>query len=398
MKNDFFSRAISMLLATVMVIGIMPMTVFAIVNEIATLSEDEQITTFQTVESTLAPGIVQTVNSGYAADGKLINYYIAIADINRDDVGVQASYKDAQCVNLGMSKMTEQAAAMNEKHSDPTDSNYIPYYSVVAGVNGDGYNTGNAMPSGVHIMNGVAGFGISKAGNSSWFAIFEDGTALCGANNTDWDEAVDAHGPAQEAIGGFQLVRKNGVDCSYSDSSYLNDGRYPRSFVGVTAENKVVFMVADGNGSGGSVGTNWKESVEIMTEAGCTYILCLDGGGSATYISRPAGSNEIQVTSQPSDGSERAVSNGLVMYTCTPPSDVFEKAILTPKNTYVTPGSSVNVSAVGVSPAGTSAVIPENAVWTATKGMIENGVFVSDGTLGAAKITLTVDGDRKSVV
>ena len=179
MKNDFFSRAISMLLATVMVIGIMPMTVFAIVNEIATLSEDEQITTFQTVESTLAPGIVQTVNSGYAADGKLINYYIAIADINRDDVGVQASYKDAQCVNLGMSKMTEQAAAMNEKHSDPTDSNYIPYYSVVAGVNGDGYNTGNAMPSGVHIMNGVAGFGISKAGNSSWFAIFEDGTALC---------------------------------------------------------------------------------------------------------------------------------------------------------------------------------------------------------------------------
>ncbi|MBE6643759.1 MAG: hypothetical protein E7612_00100 [Ruminococcaceae bacterium] len=392
MKSKFFSRAISLLLVVILAVSVMPIAIFATEAGIATISEDEQITTFQTVESTLAPGIIQTVNSGYAADGKLINYYIAIADINRDDVGVQASYKDAQCETLGMSKMTEQAAAMNEKYSNPDDAYYIPYYAVVAGVNGDGYNTGNAMPSGAHIMNGVSGFGISKAGNSSWFAIFEDGTALCGANNTDWDAAVAAHGPAQEAIGGFQLVRKNGVDCSYSDGSYLNDGRYPRSFVGVTADNKVVFMVADGNGSGGSAGTNWKESVEIMTEAGCTYILCLDGGGSATYISRPEGSNDIQVTSQPSDGSERAVSNGLVMYTCTPPSDVFEKAVISADNAYITPGSSVNVSAIGVSPAGTAAVIPENAVWTATNGTVENGVFVSDGTIGAAKIALTVDG------
>lgn len=394
MKHRFFKKAISLLLVAVLAIGIMPMTIFAIEDEIATVSEVEEVTTYQSFESTLAPGIIQTINSGYGKDGKLINYYISIADINRDDVGVQASYKDAQCVNLGMSKMTEQAAAMNAKHTNADDAeNYIPHYAVVAGVNGDGYNTGTAMPSGAHVMNGVSGFGINKAGNSSWFAIFEDGTALCGANNADWDEAVAAHGPAQEAIGGFQLVRKNGVNVSYNDSSYLNDGRYPRSFVGVTADNKVVFMTADGNGSGGSAGTNWKESVEIMNDVGCTYILCLDGGGSATYISRPAGSNDIQVTSNPSDGSERAVSNGLVMYTSTPPSDVFEKAEVSAENYYVTPGSSVKVSAIGISPAGTAADIPENAVWTATNGTVENGVFVSDGTVGAAEISLTVDGE-----
>ncbi len=394
MKSKFFPKAVSLFLSAVLIVGILPMSVLAIESEIAELSGDEQVMTYQSFESTLAPGIVQTVNSGYGADGKLINYYIAIADINRDDVGVQASYKDAQCEKLGMSKMTEQAAAMNAKHTNADDeANYIPHYAVVAGVNGDGYNTGSAMPSGAHIMNGISGFGIQKAANSSWFAIFEDGTALCGANNADWDEAVAAHGPAQEAIGGFQLVRKNGTNIAYSNSSYLNDGRYPRSFVGVTADNKVVFMVADGNGSGGSAGTNYAESLEIMDEAGCTYILCLDGGGSATYVSRSAGSNDIQVTSNPSDGSERAVSNGLVMYTSTPPSDVFEKAEVSAENYYVTPGSEVKVSAIGISPAGTAAEIPENAVWTATNGIVENGVFISDGTVGAAEISLTVDGE-----
>jgi len=394
--NKILRKSLAVLLFAAMLFGILPVSAFAQTTDESlaqTVAQAEEITTFQTLESTLAPGITQTINSGYAADGKLINYYVAVADINRDDVGVQASYKDAQCTTLGMSKMSEQAVAMNQKHAFAADAdNYIQHYAVVAGVNGDGYNTGNAMPSGAHVMNGVSGFGIKKAGSSSWFAIFEDGTALCGANNTDWDEAVNAHGAVQEAIGGFQLVRKNGVDVAYSDNSYLNDGRYPRSFVGVTADNKVVFMVADGNGSGGSVGTNWKESVEIMDEAGCTYILCLDGGGSATYISRPAGSNNIQVTSNPSDGSERAVSNGLVMYTSTPPSDVFEKAEVTAEHYYVTPGSEVKVSAIGISPAGTTAEIPDDAVWTATNGTVTNGVFISDGTIGAAKIALTVDG------
>lgn len=397
MKHRFSKKAVSLLLVVVLAIGIMPMAVFAAENEIAMIQADEEVTTFRSFESTLAPGIVQTVNSGYGTDGMLINYYIAIADINRDDVGVQASYKNAQCVDLGMSKMTEQAAAMNAKHTNADDeANYIPHYAVVAGINGDGYNTQNGKPSGAHIMNGVSGFGISKAGNTPWFAIFEDGTALCGSNNTDWDAAVAAHGPAQEAIGGFQLVRKAGVDyapgSAEAKSSYLDNSRYPRSFVGVTADNKVVFMAADGNGAGGSAGTNYAESLEIMDEVGCTYILCLDGGGSATYVSRPEGSNDIQVSNYPSDGSERDVSNGLVIYTSTPPSDVFEKATVTADSYYITPGSITNVSAIGVSPAGTAAEIPENAMWTATLGTVDSdGKFVSDGTTGDAVVSMMVD-------
>ena len=414
MKQKIVSRLLSLVLATTLVISNASITSFATeVNEeqsqieveesdeISTTStgtDVDEITTFSTKESTLAPGITQTINSGYAADGKLINYYVAIADINREDVGIHTTYKDAQCTTAGMAKMTEQAVSMEKLHSNSEDAdNYIPYYAVVAGVNGDGYNTGSGKPSGAHVMNGVSGFGISKSGNSPWFAIFEDGTALCGSNDTDWDEAVAAHGDAMEAIGGFQLVRKNGVDISYGSaeagSSYLDDGRYPRSFVGVTSDNKVVFMAVDGNGAGSSVGSDYAESLELMKEQDCTYILCLDGGGSATYISRPEGSDDIEVTNIPSDGSERAVSNGLIMYTTTPPSDVFSHATITVENSYITPNSKVNVSAIGVSPAGTAAEIPEDAVWAATNGAVENGVFISDGTLGDAVISLLVNGE-----
>ena len=140
MKTNFIKRIVSLVLAFTLVLGGLPMAAFA-------GESVEQITTFKSEKSTLAPGITQTINSGYAADGKLINYYVSVADINRDDVGVQATYKNAQCVDYGMSKMTEQAVAMTNKHSNASDeANYIPYYAVVAGVNGDGYNTSSSHP------------------------------------------------------------------------------------------------------------------------------------------------------------------------------------------------------------------------------------------------------------
>ncbi len=394
MKNNLFSKVISMILIVSFGVVSIPAETFASENGVEATQEKEYVSTFQSFESTLAPGITQTISSGYGADGKRINYYVAVADLSNENVGVQTSYKDAQCETPGLSKMTDQAAAMNKKHTDESDqTNYIKNYAVVAGINGGAFNTGSGMPAGAHVMNGVIGFNKQKSDGHPWFAIFNDGTALCGENDTDWDQAVTAHQGVKEAIGGFQLVKKNGTDISYQPNSYLNNGRYSRCFVGVTAENKVVFMVVDGSNAGGSVGANYEESLEIMNDAGCTYILCLDGGGSATYISRPAGSNSIQVTSHPSDGSERTVSNGLVMYTTTPPSDQFETAEVSAETYYVTPNSSVQLSAVGVSSAGTAAKIPEDAKWTTTLGSVtENGVFVSGETTGEAKISLTVDG------
>lgn len=63
---------------------------------------------FKNTESTLAPGVTQNVKYAYAADGKQMVYYLATADVTRDDVVVQSSYyKQHEGGVLGMAKLTE---------------------------------------------------------------------------------------------------------------------------------------------------------------------------------------------------------------------------------------------------------------------------------------------------
>ena len=75
MNQKKILKVISLLLVFVIVVGALPFTAFAINEEITSVSENEQITTFQSFESTLAPGIKQFISSGYAADGGHSSYY-----------------------------------------------------------------------------------------------------------------------------------------------------------------------------------------------------------------------------------------------------------------------------------------------------------------------------------
>ncbi|MBQ1806691.1 MAG: hypothetical protein II012_03615, partial [Ruminococcus sp.] len=150
---------------------------------------------FRHTEQTLAPGVEYYNNYAYYNDGEQVVYYAAVADINRDDVLVQGGYMDAQVERLGMSKLTEQAAAANAKFSNPDDPDFISEdYKVVAGTNGDFYNMQTGQPSGAFAINGKV---MNNANNRPWFAIFADGTALCGANNTEYNAAIAAHGAVQ---------------------------------------------------------------------------------------------------------------------------------------------------------------------------------------------------------
>ena len=62
------------------------------------------------------------------------------------------------------------------------------------------------------------------------------------------------------------------------------------------------------------------EIAQIMLEAGCEYAVNLDGGGSTTFVSKPEGQDELQVTSNPSDGYARGVSTSLIMVSTAPSS------------------------------------------------------------------------------
>ena len=136
MKHTLFVRVLTLYLALMMVVGNFPATAFATepastetlgdtvaettapeipVPETAvpeiTVTEDTAIPegialsnvngfvsethdVFSHTESVIAPGVTQSINYAYAKDGKQMVYYVLTADVTRDDVVVQTSYKD----------------------------------------------------------------------------------------------------------------------------------------------------------------------------------------------------------------------------------------------------------------------------------------------------------------
>ncbi len=387
MKHLAKARILSAILAIAMIAALFPAAVFATETNEAFVSQTHDV--FSRTTSTIAPGVTQDICYAYAKNGKQMVYYVATADITREDVSVYANYKDNQCSTFGMAKLTEQMAAAEANHTDPNSESYIPYYKAVAGVNADFYNMTTGQPSGAFVMEGTI---TNNANNRPFFAILDDGTPIIGANNTDWN-AIS--GRVKEAVGGSVVLVKNGQDITAGAGGNYNIERHSRTCVGYTADNKVVMMVLDGRQEPFSCGGSMHELAQIMLEAGCVAAINLDGGGSTTFAARQEGANEVSIVNRPSDGSERAISSSLLIVSTAVPSNVFDRAVLTAEYSHVTPGSTVNVSAVGVSPAGTSAEIPETVSWQlkdSAMGTVENGVFVSNGTVGDAVVQMVLDG------
>ena len=127
------------------------------------------------------------------------------------------------------------------------------------------------------------------------------------------------------AIGGAPVILKDGRICfdylytpaisgsvrfktNYEllqDDIYGASVRPPRTAIGHTADGKIVLMVVDGRGSGGSQGVTLDELARLMKGVGCTDALNLDGGGSTAMCVTPSAT----LLNKPSDGSQRSVKS-----------------------------------------------------------------------------------------
>jgi Phosphodiester glycosidase len=77
--------------------------------------------------------------------------------------------------------------------------------------------------------------------------------------------------------------------------------------VGVTAKGIVLMVVVDGRAPGYSVGVTLTQLARFMRNEGAVRALNLDGGGSAEMWVRG------KVLNRPSDGSERPITNALLL-------------------------------------------------------------------------------------
>ena len=335
--------------------------------------------------STLAPGITQDAYTLYNNKEEQVKMWVTTADMSVDSVKLFASYKDMDPTNYGMSKLTEQVASFNEKAAAGDE-----YYqgTVVAGINASYYNMITGKPTGTFVMNGIDVTTESEGNNYGYFAVMKDGSVKIG-NKGDYSKDK---GNIQEAIGIYTMLIVDGKICDGLNAVQY----YPRQTIGITADGEVILMTADGNQAPKSVGLTVLEQAQVMKDLGCVWAGHLDGGGSCTYAAKAEGSNEFKIENSPSDGSERSVSNGFLMVSTAVADGVFASASLTAENEYVTPGSTVAISATGVDKAGFAAEIPSDIAWQMkddSYGSVTNGVFTSSGKVGSAVVQMVYDGE-----
>ena len=337
---------------------------------------------FSSKTSMLVPGVTQEIKMAQTQDDRQIVYYIATADVSRDDVDVYANYGDNDGSQIKMVRVTDQMKAAEKNHSDPNSDRYIPNYSAVVGINGDFYNMSNGWPSGALVMEGVEYNGV---GSENFFGILKNGTPIIGGKE-EWN----AHkGEIKEAIGTNIWLVKDGKIAITNTSNYYTQ-RAPRSCVGITYDGRVVLMALDGRQDPFSAGGSNIEIAQIMLDAGCVSAVNLDGGGSTTFATKAEGSDEITVTNRPSDGYERSVSSSLMVVSTAKPSNVFDHAVIAADYDYLTVGTELEMRVSGVTATGGAIALPEGTkliVSDESIGTLQDNVFTAEG-LGDVQIKL----------
>ena len=350
-----------------------------------------RFTVFDTDTKILAPGVSQQINYATNADGNQIVYYVATADVGRDDVGLWVNYYDRdpgtpENPQWRNNSVPSSAQNAQDRYGDPASEDYIENFNVIASTNAGGYDMSDvATPGGLMVMNGIEWH--PQSGTAGFFAILDDGTAYMGTHA----EYATMKDRIKEAIGGFgEFVVQNG---QVTGSAAKSDA--PRTSVGITATGRVVLMCIDGRQAPFSSGASLEDVGYIMKEAGCVVAINLDGGGSTTFVARQPGDEELSVMNRPSDGYPRNVSTNLLIYSTAPSSTKFDHAVVESEYDYATVNTPVQMTAVGVSPAGNAVDIPEGATWAVSNedwaSITEDGVFTGK-RMGEVTVYLMLDG------
>lgn len=190
---------------------------------------------------------------------------------------------------------------------------------------------GTGQPLGAFVKDGKY---IQGPNGRYYFGVTKDGKAII-SNSSDMDNL-------QMAVGGesFLLVENGEVSSESSDYGNID---YSRTAVGIREDGSVLLFTTYGFRNPISCGRNYHEMAQMFQREGCVTALALDGGGSATYCARPAGTDTLQVRNTPSDGQQREVSSTILVVSNAEPTGVFDKAILEPNNEYYTPNTEVKL-------------------------------------------------------
>ncbi|MGC5021643.1 phosphodiester glycosidase family protein [Micromonospora sp. DT47] len=166
----------------------------------------------------------------------------------------------------------------------------------------------------VATVTGAAGEGPIPAGTTVLLGREAGADALAALRPGDpvdlaWKPKPSDGSTLHAAVGGGNVLVRDGVVQAITDPTLA-----PRTSVGFSADGRrMILLTVDGR-QVDSRGVTQTEMGRMMAELGAHHALNLDGGGSSTLLAREPGAAAVQVENSPSDGSERAVPNGLAIY------------------------------------------------------------------------------------
>lgn len=120
-----------------------------------------------------------------------------------------------------------------------------------------------------------------------------------------WD--IDDWVGVGDVVGGAPQLLANGRVVANDNCGTYFCSRNPRSGIGYTEDGKILLVVVDGRSSS-SIGVTPVGFAHVFKNLGATSALNLDGGGGATMWVKGRG-----VVNVPSDGSERVVTNAVLV-------------------------------------------------------------------------------------
>lgn len=332
------------------------------------------------IKDTITPittGVVEheVITNVPSGDQQKIDYICEITP--SDSIEVVAGYGKNDASSWRLTSTTAQAAAYEQDN---------PGKTVVAAVNADFFNMATGEPMGALVMDGKV---CHNSNGRNYFGITKDGQAVIRSSSDLSD--------LQMAVGGDVILVQDGK--AVEENGAYGALQYSRCAIGIKADGTIVTFVTYGLRAPISCGRTYNEIAHMMANAGCVSALALDGGGSATYCSRPEGSDKLVVSNSPSDGAEREVSSSILIVSTAEATGVFDHAALTPNNEVYTPGSTVQFEAKGVDTAGMPVDVPANTTWSLSDKSLgmgsidaDTGVFTANEEQGTVTVELQLDG------
>ena len=203
-------------------------------------------------------------------------------------------------------------------------------------------------------------------------------------------KTADGEAPLiKEMVGGNSLLMKNGVimDCNFNDS--YNNVLYPRTGIGCSSDGRWLYLIAIDGRQSHSRGVYSDEMCDILRALGASDVIGLDGGGSTGMVVNHA------VVNKPSDGQERAVTNGWLLRTTAPADDKIARLSFNYWNKAQIEAREIPLSVLGYNQYDVlvdSELSPVSLSCTPGLGHIEGETLLLDGPEKSGTVTAKYEG------